>query len=115
MKVVSFIGQNPAYQPCCYKYGDKEVRTHLFPFAVTQFFETTSLLVFLTPKAAIAKASFKPEEEEKAINYFNGLAALYNLQSLRAREKTYFEQLCEIHQANKLVGPTPMARFCHPE
>jgi CRISPR-associated Csx2 family protein len=108
MKVVSFIGQNRAYQPCCYRYGDKEVQTHLFPFAVTQFFETTSLLVFLTPKAAKAKASFKPEEEEEAKRYFKGLAELYHLPSLTARDQTYFEQLCEIHLANGLVEPQPI-------
>jgi len=67
-----------------------------------------STLVFLTPKAARAKPSFQPEEEEEAENYFNGLAALYNLQSPTARELTYFEQLCKIHQANKLIAPQPI-------
>src|SRR5947209_753233 len=102
MKVISFIGAG-LYQVSRYQYGGKEVETHLFPYAVTNFFKPTSLLVLLTPKAETAKASFKSDEEAKAEGYFNNLVMVHNLEALRDRNKTYFEQLCELHKANGLV------------
>lgn len=104
MKVISFIGAG-LYQVCRYQYGDKEVETHLFPYAVSNFFTPQSLLVFLTPKAKAAKASYKPEDEDKAKSYFGKLVEIYQVECLQDRSKTYFEQLCELHRARGLVTP----------
>ena len=104
MKVISFIGTG-LYQPCRYKYGEKEIKTHLFPYAVTRFFKPQSLLIVLTPKAEKAKASFTPDDEAKAKSYFSEIATTHNLEILRDRDQTYLEQLREIHKAHGLVEP----------
>lgn len=104
MKVISFIGAG-FYQVSRYRYGEEEVKTHLFPYAMARFFKPESLLIVLTPKAEEAKASFKPDDEAKAESYFNEIVRTHNLKVLHDRNKTYFEQLCEIHQAQGLVTP----------
>ncbi len=47
---ISFVGTGN-YQETCYRYGDKEVRTSLFPVAVREFFPEYTPLILLTEEA----------------------------------------------------------------
>ncbi|HEY9786344.1 MAG TPA: TIGR02221 family CRISPR-associated protein [Candidatus Obscuribacterales bacterium] len=82
MKAISFLGKGE-YDPVRYYYGEKECETHLFPYAVTQFFRPAELLVFLTPEAK----NFVPKKRDPN------------------NTKTHFETLCEEHEKSGLIIP----------
>lgn len=94
MKAISFLGTTD-YNAVTYVHKHKKedgkeheetCTTHLFPHAVAHFFAPTALLVCLTPKAK----SFVPQRQDPA------------------NTKTHFQTLCDIHEREGLVTPTPV-------
>lgn len=105
MKAVTFLGTGN-YQSCKYQYKGIDSETHLFPVAVSKFFDPSELLVFLTDEARTAKCKFFDSKDKTAFelekSYYTKLENIYGLE---LSEDTYFEQLCKINEKQGFVTP----------